>query len=65
MGTTRRNGVERPSIQSSIGMHADRCRIATAKGKNVVAPTVPRYENALTRSKQAVKRTADTQPPRC
>jgi hypothetical protein len=65
IGTTRRTGVDRPSIQSSIGMHALRCRIAMAKGKNVVGPTVPRYEKARTLSKRAMKRTADIQPPRC
>jgi hypothetical protein len=42
MGTTRRTGAERPSIQRSIGTQAARPRSATPKGKNVVAPTVPR-----------------------
>jgi hypothetical protein len=65
MGATRRTGEERPSIRSSIGMQADRCRIAIAKGKKVVGPTVPRYENAFTLSKHVVKRTSDTHPPRC
>jgi hypothetical protein len=64
-GTTRRIGAARPSIQSSIGMQARRCRIATANGKNVVRPTVPRYDQARTLSKHAVKRTADAHPARC
>jgi hypothetical protein len=51
MGTVRRTGDEPPSIQSSIGIQAARCRIAIAKGKNVVRPTVPRYDQARTRSK--------------
>jgi hypothetical protein len=59
-GTVRRIGDERPSIQSSIGMQAVRCRIATANGKKVVRPTVPRYDQARTLSKHAWKRTADT-----
>jgi hypothetical protein len=63
-GTMRRTGKERPSIQSSIGMQAVRWRIAMAKGKNVARPTVPRYDQARTLSKQAVKRTAETHP-RC
>jgi hypothetical protein len=63
-GTMRRTGEGRPSIHSSIGMQAVRCRIAMAKGKNVARPTVPRYDQARTLSKHAVKRTAETHP-RC